>query len=141
MLSIVDKVLFLLQLPATAAATTDALSRLALAAEELERAPGELLFAVGDTPDALWVLVSGVVHLEGAAGATRVEGGAPLGALALLQGGAHERRAVVARPARLLRVDRRELELLLDEDGEFARALFTGLMRALRLTAPSLFAA
>jgi CRP-like cAMP-binding protein len=142
MLSAVEKVLFLMRAPVTADCSTDALARLATVAHELEAPLGERLFAVGDAPDALWVVLDGAVRVEGIEVPSRLAGpGDFIGGLALFSDGAQAATASTAVTTRLLRIDRADLHDLLDEDGEFARALFSGLVRALRLTAPSLFAA
>ncbi len=142
MLSAVEKVLFLLRASVTAEATTDALVRLAQVAHEVEVPLGGRLFGIGDAPDALWIVLDGAVRIEGLEVPSRLAGpGDFIGGLAVFAPDAHAASAVAAVTTRLLRIDRSELHDLLDEDGEFARALFTGLMRALRLTAPSLFAA
>jgi CRP-like cAMP-binding protein len=138
MLSTVDKVLFLLRAPATSEATTDALSRLATIAEEVDVEHGERLFAVGDAPDALYVVLDGAVRIEGLESPSRLIGpGELVAGLALFGAPAHLTTATAVVATRLLRVDRDELHCLLDEDGELARALFSGLVRALRFTFPA----
>ncbi|HZS40144.1 MAG TPA: Crp/Fnr family transcriptional regulator [Polyangia bacterium] len=142
MLSAVEKVLFLMRAPVTSDASTDALARLASVAHEVEVALGQRLFTLGDQSDAVWVVLDGAVRIEGIEVPSRLAGpGDFIGGLALFSDGAQAATAVTAVTTRLLRIDRADLHDLLDEDGEFARALFSGLMRTLRLTAPSLFAA
>jgi len=137
MLTTVDKVLFLLRSPVSAECTTDALSRLAGIAHEVDVALGERLFGVGDPVEALFVLVDGAVRVDGIEVPSRLaSAGDFVGGLALFAGGSHQASAIAVVTTRVLRVDRGELHDLLDEDGEFARALFTGLVRALKATLP-----
>jgi CRP/FNR family transcriptional regulator len=137
-LSTVDKVLFLLRSPVTAEATTDALARLALVAQELEVEKGTRLFTVGEEPDALYVVLDGAVRIEGIEVPSRLVGpGELVGALALFSPGPHLATAQTVVATHLLRVDRADLYDLLDEDGEFARALFSGLVAALRSVSPA----
>lgn len=138
MLSTVDKVLLLLRSPVTAEATTDALSRLALAAQEIEVQKGTRLYRVGDTPDALYIVIDGAVRVEGIEVPSRLVGPGELcGALALFSPSAHLATATAVLATHLLRVDRADLYNLLDEDGEFARALFSGLVTSLRALSPA----
>ena len=138
MLNAVEKVLFLLHAPATALATTDALSRLASIAQEAELDVGEQLFSPGDPTDAMFVLLDGAVRIDGADDATRLCGvGEFVGGLALFAGDAHAVTATAVVSTRVLRFDRADLHDVLDEDGELARALFSGLVRTLRPAALS----
>lgn len=131
MLTTVDKVLFLMRVPATAQATTDALSRIATFAHELELPAGHRLFAVGDAPEAMFVVLDGAIRVEGIETPSRLAGpGEVLAGLELFAGGAHASSATAAVTSRVLRIPHDDLQDLLDEDGELARALFGGLLRA-----------
>jgi CRP-like cAMP-binding protein len=139
MLTTVDKVLFLMRTPVTAEITTDALSRLAGAADEQEAPLGAVLFARGDLPEALYIVLDGVLRLEPEGGPARLaESGEVVGALALLAATPHRALATALVTTRLLRIDRDDLFELLDEDGELARALFAGLVRAAGAHVPQL---
>jgi CRP/FNR family transcriptional regulator, cyclic AMP receptor protein len=133
MLSAVERVLFLMRAGLTGEATTDALARLAASAAEVEAERGQRLFEPGQEADGLWVVVDGVVRVDVERAAPRMaEPGDWLGALPLFAGGEHRSTATALTTTRLLRIDRTELYDLLDEDGELARALLTGLARGLR---------
>lgn len=138
MLTTVDKVLFLLRSPVTAECTTDALSRLAAIAREADAGLGERLFGVGDPCDAMYVVLDGAVRVEGIEVPSRLaSAGDFVGGLALFAGGSHQAGATAVVSTRVLRIDKGELQDLLDEDGEFARALFTGLVRTLKSALPA----
>jgi CRP-like cAMP-binding protein len=141
MLSTVEKVLFLMRAPVTAEAPTDALARLASLAEEVELPLGARLFAVGDAPDALYVVLDGAVRIEGIEAASRLLGpGDTVGGMALFAGAPHTATATAVVSTHALRIDRADLNDLLDEDGELARALFTGFARAARVYDPAALA-
>jgi CRP-like cAMP-binding protein len=130
-MTVVEKVLFLMRAPATAAATTDALARLAAVAREVDLDAGARLFSAGDAPDALALVLDGAVRIDGD-GAARVCGrGDVVGALPLFSGGRHTATAITLSATRLLCIDPDDLYELLDEDGELARALFAGVLREL----------
>jgi CRP-like cAMP-binding protein len=132
MLTAIDKVLFLMRNGLTQEATTDALSRLAAAARDVELERGERLFQAGDQPQSLWIVLDGAIRVELEGTAPRVAGaGDWVGALPLLAGAPHRGRAVVLVSTRALRLERDDLHELLDEDGELARALLAGLLRSL----------
>jgi CRP-like cAMP-binding protein len=138
MLTTVEKVLFLMRAPVTADATTDALSRLAMLAPEVEIALGQKLFSAGDTPDAMYVILDGAVRVDGAEAGSRLAGpGEVVGGVALFGPGPHLASATAVVTTRVLKIERADLQDLCDEDGEFARALFGGLVRALHATAPA----
>jgi CRP-like cAMP-binding protein len=130
MLNTVDKVLFLMRSGVTADATTDALSRLAGVARDGELERNTRLFMPGDEADALWVVLDGVVRVDREGAPPRMaEPGDWVGALPLFSGGPHRATATVLTTTRLLRIERADLHELLDEDGELARALLSGLLR------------
>jgi CRP-like cAMP-binding protein len=135
MLTTIDRVLFLLRSPVTAECTTDALARLATVAREVELPIGERLFGVGEPSDSMYLILDGAVRIEGIQVPSRLLSiGEFVGGLALFAGGPHQASATAVVTTRALRVEKGELTDLLDEDGEFARALFTGLVRALKGT-------
>ena len=138
MLNTVDKVLLLMRAGITADATTDALSRLAAAAHELEPGRGERLFQAGDEAQALYIVLDGAVRIDLEGAPPRLaEPGDWVGAVPLITGGPHLGMATVLVASHLLRVERAEFEELLDEDGELARALMAGLLRSLTSLIPS----
>jgi CRP-like cAMP-binding protein len=137
MLNTIDKVLFLMRAGITADATTDALSRLAQAAREIELARGERLFSPGDDAEALYIVLDGAVRVDAEEAPPRVaEAGDWVGALPLLSGGPHRGTATTLVSTRLLKLERADVHELLDEDGELARALFAGLVRSLSTLIP-----
>jgi len=138
MLTTVEKVLFLMRAPATAEVSTDALARLASVALEEEVGIGTRLFASGDEAETLYFILDGAVRIEGHEGLRLAEASELLGGLALLAGLPHSATATAVGTTRILRVERDDLNDLLDEDGEFAHALFSGLVRSLAVVTPSL---
>jgi CRP-like cAMP-binding protein len=138
MLTTIDKVLFLLRAPVTAECTTDALARLAQVAREVELSMGQRLFTVGEPADAMYVVVDGAVRVEGIEVPSRlVSAGEFVGGLAVFADAPHHASATAVVTTRAMRLDKLELADLLDEDGELARAMFTGLVRALQAAAPA----
>jgi len=132
MLNAIDKVLFLMRAGITADATTDGLSRLASVAHDIEVERGTKLFEPGAEPEALWILLDGAVRVDVEGAPPRLaEAGDWVGAMPLLTGGPHRGTASVLCTTRLLRIDRADLQDILDEDGELTRALFSGLLRSL----------
>jgi CRP-like cAMP-binding protein len=130
MLSTVDKVLFFLRAPVTAEMGSDALSRLAQVASEVELPAGARVYGVGQDANALYLILEGAVRVEDGDGTHLSSAGDVVGGLALFAGAAHREAATVLGGARMLRLLRDDLFELLDEDGELARALFSGLLRA-----------
>jgi CRP-like cAMP-binding protein len=138
MLSTVDRVLFLMRAGITAEATTDALSRLSSSCREIEATRGDKLFEAGDEPDAMFIVLDGVVRVDVEGAPPRLaEPGDWVGAMPLLTGASHAGTATVLVESHFLRVDRAELEELLDEDGELARAVMAGILRSLTTMIPS----
>jgi CRP-like cAMP-binding protein len=138
MLNTVDKVLLLMRAGVTADATTDALSRLAAAAQELEAAHGDILYRNGEEPRALFIVLDGLVRIDMEGAPPRwAERGDWAGAVPLITGGPHQGTATVLVASHLLRVERADFEELLDEDGELARALMAGLLRSLTALIPT----
>lgn len=138
MLNAIDKVLFLMRARITAEVSTDALSRLASVARDLEMPRGERLFMPGDEPEALFIVLDGAVRIDVEGAPPRLaEAGDWVGAIPLLAGGSHRGVAATLVTTRLLRVERADLQELLDEDGELARALFSGLVRSLSALIPA----
>jgi len=138
MLSTVDKVLLLMRAGVTADATTDALSRLAGAAQEVESGRGDVLYRNGEEPRSLFIILDGVVRIDMDGTPSRLaEPGDWAGAVPLITGGPHQGTATVLVASHLLRIDRADFEELLDEDGELARALMAGLLRALTALIPT----
>jgi CRP-like cAMP-binding protein len=137
MLNAVDKVLFLMRAGVAADATTDALSRLAAAAREVELASGDTLYRNGEDASALFIILDGAVCIELDGAPPRLaEVGEWVGATALITGGPHPGTATAATATRLLRVERTDFEELLDEDGELARAVLAGILRSLMRQLP-----
>src|SRR5689334_10125758 len=124
MLNTVDKVLLLMRAGVTADATTDALSRLAGAAHEMEASRGDVLYRNGEEAKALFIVLDGVVRIDMEGAPPRMaEPGDWVGAVPLITGGPHQGTATVLVASHILRIERADFEELLDEDGELARAL------------------
>src|SRR5437870_332601 len=115
MLNTVDKVLLLMRAGITADATTDALSRLAAAAQEVEAARGDVLYRNHEEARALFIVLDGAVRIDMEGAPPRMaEPGDWVGAVPLITGGPHLGMATVLVASHLLRVERAEFEELLD---------------------------
>ncbi len=137
MLNAIDKVLFLMRAGITADATTDGLSRLAAVSHDVEVERGTHLFEPGADAESLWIVLDGAVRIDVEGMPPRLaEAGDWVGAMPLVTGGPHRGTASVLCTTRLLRIDRADLQEVLDEDGELARALFSGLLRSLTALIP-----
>jgi CRP-like cAMP-binding protein len=138
MLNAIDKVLFLMRAGITADATTDGLSRVAAVSQDVEVERGNKLFEPGAEADALWIVLDGAVRIDVEGMPPRLaEAGDWVGAMPLFTGGPHRGTASVLCTTNLLRLNRADLHDILDEDGELARALFSGLLRSLTNLIPS----
>ena len=102
-------------------------------AELVGHAPGDVVVRQGDPGDALFVVARGTLRVVKDGKALREIGrGAVFGEVALLDGAPRAATVEAVTDAELLRVPRSELEALLDESPEIARAVIRMLLGYLR---------
>jgi hypothetical protein len=132
-MDLIEKVFLLQKIDLLQDARSAHLALLASIAEEVEADPGTVLIRQDEPTDALYVVVDGVVQLDGVAGAEldRTEGDA-FGTWALIDGAPSLVDATVAEPSRLLRITRAEFYDLLADHPELALGLLQGLARRVR---------
>jgi CRP/FNR family transcriptional regulator, cyclic AMP receptor protein len=120
------------------------LGRLAAGAHRVAYERGRVLFIDAEMPDAVYVVVRGLVRifkteLDGAETTVRVVGDAQLfGELAVADGGRRTASAITLRPTIAYRVPAALLEAELPPKGTVARALLTTLVDLLRTNTASL---
>jgi CRP-like cAMP-binding protein len=135
MLTTLEKVLFLHQVPLLATVPTEALAHLARVARVEEKATGFDLWRRGEPSADVWFVVEGEVAVEDGDGRfhARRGPGSDLGASSLLGGaGDRETHAVTLRETVLLAVTRDDFFEVLGEHPEIARALLSSLGERLR---------
>jgi len=102
---------------------------------QLSAPAGEVLFEEGEAGEFLYVIVSGSVREVSRTGPDReqVHGllgpGASVGEMSLLDGGPRPATAIVARPARLIRIDRENLDQLQARSPEAATRFLSSAIR------------
>jgi ATP:ADP antiporter, AAA family len=125
----IEKILALQRLPVFSRIAPDEMSALAAVADTVVMKDGSVLFAAS-APVALWVILSGEVLLEDAAGAqTIAHAGDMIGSRSMLSGEPINRTAHVSRSGVALKLDRDELFDLMGERPELLRQLFEGMFK------------
>jgi CRP-like cAMP-binding protein len=126
----IEKVLALQRLALFARVSADEMRYLADLAQTCTMTAGAPLFAES-APPAIWVVLSGEVALESAAGAAPLlaRPGDVIGAAAAMAGTSIGRSAGVVRSGFALRLDREDLFALLGERPEMLRQMFAGMFR------------
>ncbi len=125
MLTTIERVLFLQEVPLLGSVPTEVLAHLAAVATEEDLAVGEELWRPGDPADSMFFVVEGELTLrDGDRLLAHAGANADLGATAMgLTDGLRNTTAVAARPTLLLRVAREDFYEVLSEHPELARAL------------------
>ena len=132
-LTVVEKVLRLQSVDVFEAASTDDLAHVAQIAEEVELAGGEAVYAEGDAPDALYVVLSGEVKLHrGSDEIGQLSAGEAFGSWALLDEAPRVASATTVGPATLLKVEREEFLELLADRVDIVQAVFKAMVDRLR---------
>lgn len=129
MLTTIEKILLLQDVPLLRELPTDALAHLAALSSEHQASEGEALWNRGDPADAVWFLLQGALSVSVEAGT--VHAISPLSDVgtAALVSGAYQRAtiATVVREAMLLKISREDFFEVLDEHPETARAILGAL--------------
>jgi signal-transduction protein with cAMP-binding, CBS, and nucleotidyltransferase domain len=130
MLTTLEKVLFLQQVPLLSSVPTEALAHLAKVATVEQKEGGTELWRRGDAKAGVWFVVNGEVAVDDGEGRfhARRGPGSDIGASSLLgTGGERETTAVTLKATVLLQVPRDEFFEVLGEHPEIARALLSSL--------------
>jgi len=129
-LSPVEKILALQRVPVFARIAADEMGALAAIVRTVPMTAGTALFSAS-APAALWVILSGEVALDAAAGGDQVlaKAGDIVGSFSMLSGQPLGKTADVRRSGIALKLDRDELFDLLGERPELLRQLFEGMFR------------
>jgi HEAT repeat protein len=132
-MSVVEKALKLRTVDVLARVSSEELAYIADIAEEIVLAPDAPIYAHGDAPDALYVVVSGSVrlHQDGEEIGLLGEGEA-FGSWALFDEAPRVASAVAAGPVTALKVDREEFLELLGDRVELVRAIFKAMVERIR---------
>jgi CRP/FNR family transcriptional regulator len=137
-LSVVEKAIFLKQIPFFAAMTVDQLRTLAGIVEEQYYDEGDVVFAEGEPGEALYVVVSGRVGIEREPKQGRVQRLETLtarqyfGEQTIFDGAPNENRAVAVGRAHLLSIRREPLLALIRRSPDLSMSLVMVLSQRLR---------
>ncbi len=133
MLTILEKVLLLQNVDLFSQVTSEQLSHLAGIASETEAQPGQVLYAEGDAPDGLYVVISGSVLMRrGGSEIDRIAPNGSFGAWALFDDEPRLTTAESAEKTHLLFVPRDDFYDVLSDNVEMVAALFKHLAHRLR---------
>ncbi len=127
MLTLVERILLLAELPVLAEVKTSDLAALATVAREWDARAGETIHAAGDAGDALHVVVAGDVRLERPGVVAHVTDGRGFGAWGLFDDRPRIFTATAVTPTRLLSIER---EAFADVQSDHA-AVARGILRVL----------
>jgi len=137
-LSVVEKAIFLKQIPFFAAMTVDQLRTLAGIVEEQHYVEGDVIFAEGEPGETLYVVVSGRVGIEREPKQGRVQRLETLtarqyfGEQTIFDGAPHENRAVAVGRVHLLSIRREPLMALIRRSPDLSMSLVMVLSQRLR---------
>ncbi|HSH45204.1 MAG TPA: cyclic nucleotide-binding domain-containing protein, partial [Longimicrobiales bacterium] len=132
-MDLIEKVFLLQKVDLLRDARSSHLALLASIAEDIDADAGAQLISSDEPTDAMYVVVNGMVDLEGVAG-QRVEAGPGMafGTWALIDQAPSVVTANVREDARLLRITRTDFHDLLADHAELALGLLQGLARRVR---------
>lgn len=132
-LTLVEKVLQLQSVDVLHLASSEDLAFVARIAKEVEVEEGAPIYAEGDPPDALFVVVKGGVRLHrGDEEIARLGAGEAFGTWALLDEAARVSSATACERSVLLEVDREEFLALLADRVDIVQAIFKAMVDRLR---------
>ena len=132
-LTTIEKAMKLQRVDVLQRASMEDLMHVAQITEEVEVPAGAAIYAVGDAPDALFVVISGSVrlHRDEAEIATLGEGES-FGSWALVDEAPRVAAATAAEPAMLLKVNRQDFVELLADRVDMVQAVFKAMVERLR---------
>jgi AAA family ATP:ADP antiporter len=132
-LSLVEKALELGTVDVLGRVSSEDLAYIAQIAEEVALAPGAAIYAYGDAPDALYVILSGAVRLHQEKDEIGVLGaGEAFGSWALFDDAPRVASAIADGPTTVLKVDRDEFLELLGDRMAITRAIFKAMVERIR---------
>ena len=132
-MSVVEKALKLRTVDVLARVSSEELAYIADIAEEIDLLPETPIYAHGDAPDALYVVVSGTVRLHQDGEEIGLLGtGEAFGSWALFDEAPRVASAVAAGPVTALKVDREEFLELLGDRVDLVRAIFKAMVERIR---------
>ncbi len=131
MLTLVERVLLLAEVPVFAGTRTADLAHLAAVARETEAARGDLIQRAGESPDALHVVIEGRVRLQRDDQAQEVTSGA-FGAWSLFDQQPRAFTATAVESTRLLSIDRDAFVDVISDHVNVARGVLRVLAGRLR---------
>ena len=132
MLTLVERILLLAELPLFTDVGTADLASLATVAREWEAQQGETIHAEGDAGDALHVVLEGRVKLERSGQSFTCEKGQAFGAWGLLDSSPRRFSAVAEVPTRLLSIEREAFVDVIADHVNVSRGVLRVLARRLR---------
>jgi CRP-like cAMP-binding protein len=132
-LTVIEKVLKLRGVDVLRRATSEDLAYVAQIAEETELDEGTKVYAEGDAPDALHVVITGGVQLtQGSTDIGRLGPGEAFGAWALVDESPRLATAVTTAPTTLLTVRRDDFRDLLSDRPAIVQAVFRAMVEHIR---------
>ena len=134
MLTIIEKVVFLQDIPAFAEVPTEQLSHIASITEEIELEPGAVLIRQDEPAEALYFIVNGKLRFD-LNGREIMEVGEkePIGTWSLFDDELPNMfTAVAVEPTRLLKIDREDFLEIVADYVEITEGVFKSLVRRIR---------
>lgn len=135
LLTLVERILLIAELPLFSGIGTSDLASLATVAREWEPSAGEMIHAEGDAGDALHVVVRGQVKLERRGVVARCEPGRAFGAWGLFDSSPRTFTATAEIPSLLLTIEREAFVDVISDHVNVSRGILRELARRLRLHA------
>ena len=131
--TVVEKVIFLQNVDVFANVPTEQLAHVAAIAEEVSCLKGDVIYALGDATDSLYVVIDGNVRLHRENEDILTAGPKEaFGTWALLDDAPRVATATVEEDARLLRVDRDDFMELLADHSEITQGVFKTIVGRMR---------
>jgi CRP-like cAMP-binding protein len=133
MLTTLERVLLLQNVDVFSEVDTEKLAAVAAIGEEVDAAPGELLYAESGPSDSMYVVISGVVRLHrGDVDVTRARPGEAFGTWALFDDELRVVSATCEQRALLLRIGKEDFIELLADHLDVTRGVLKAVVRRLR---------
>jgi CRP/FNR family cyclic AMP-dependent transcriptional regulator len=132
LLTLVERILVIAELPLFTGVGTSDLASLATVAREWEAQSGEIVHAEGDASDALHVVIAGAVKLERPGVVARCETGRAFGAWGLFDSAPRRFTATADGAARLLSIEREAFVDVISDHVNVSRGILRVLAGRLR---------